>query len=262
MIIELGLGNNDISKVKDYWNSRPCNIKHSNKEIGSKEYFNEVSLRRYYVEPHIVKFANFENYKNKKVLEIGCGIGTDAAAFVEAGAIYTGIDLSVDSIVLAKKRFEISNLDGKFFESDAEALDLLDDFDLIYSFGVIHHSPNPRRIIEAAYRLARPGAELKIMLYAKNSWKATMIEAGLDQPEAQNGCPIALAYDEQDVNILLEGCFQLTGMEQAHIFPFVVDKYKNYEYELLPYFKEMPKPIFDALSKKYGWHLLISAVKI
>ena len=70
------------------------NIRHSSKEIGTKEYFEEVAKRKYLVEPHIIDFANFENYKNKKVLEVGCGIGTAAQSFVENGAIYTGIDLT------------------------------------------------------------------------------------------------------------------------------------------------------------------------
>ena len=83
-----------IHDVYDFWNQRPCNIRHSLKKVGTKEYFEEVTLRKYFVEPHILEFANFPNYKNKKVLEIGCGIGTAAQSFIENGATYTGIDLS------------------------------------------------------------------------------------------------------------------------------------------------------------------------
>ena len=80
-----------------FWNLQPCNIKHSNKKVGTKEYFDEVEKKKYFVEPHIPIFAEFPRWKNKKVLEVGCGIGTDAKNFCEAGADYTGMDLSQKS---------------------------------------------------------------------------------------------------------------------------------------------------------------------
>ena len=61
-----------IEDVKKFWNDRPCNIRHSSKELGSLEYFNEVSKKKFYVEPHILDFTKFPQWKNKKVLEIGC----------------------------------------------------------------------------------------------------------------------------------------------------------------------------------------------
>lgn len=261
MYKDLGLGIKDINTVRDYWNSRPCNIKHSKKRIGSKEYFNEVETRKYFVEPHIPIFADFKKWKGKRVLEIGCGIGTDAINFARAGADYTGIDLSKESITLAKKRFDIFGLKGQLIVMNAEEMDFENTFDLIYSFGVIHHSPNPRKIIESAYKASKKNGELSLMLYAKNSWKSAMIEAKLDQPEAQSGCPIALAFDKGDCALLLKDFFSILSIHQDHIFPFIVEKYKNYEYELLPWFKEMPHEVYDALCKAFGWHMLIKAIR-
>ena len=103
-----------IEVVKTFWNNIPCNINHSNKDLNTKEYFNEVSDKRYKVEPHILTFANFENYKDKKVLEIGCGIATDGQKFAENGAIYKGIDLTPKGIEIAKNRFKLFNLPGEF----------------------------------------------------------------------------------------------------------------------------------------------------
>jgi hypothetical protein len=97
------------------------------------------------------------------------------------------------------------------------------------------------------------------MLYAADSWKAIMIEAGFDQPEAQSGCPIAFSYTIEQVRELLEGQFQVIDSRQDHIFPYVVEKYVNYHYEPQPWFKAMPPEMFKALEKRLGWHLLITA---
>ena len=86
-----------------------------------------------------------------------------------------------------------------------------------------------------------------------------MIEGGFDQPEAQRGCPIATTYTEDMVRDLYKGLFEVTSISQAHIFPFVIEKYVNYEYELQPWFKAMPREMFAALERRLGWHMLITA---
>lgn len=254
-----------IEVVRSYWDSRPCNLRHSPKLTGTKEYFDEVEQRKYFVEPHIPGFAQFERWADKDVLEIGCGMGTDAVNFARAGARYTGADLSSVSLDLARKRFEVYGLKRTLIEANAEALDQhlpASSFDLIYSFGVIHHTPNQRGVVESARQLIRATGELRIMLYAKNSWKDIMIEEGFDQPEAQSGCPLATTYTEDMVRELFKDLFEPVEMRQAHIFPFVIEKYVNYEYELLPWFKAMPPAMFAALERRLGWHLLITAKPI
>ena len=139
-----------IDDVKQYWDDRPCNVKHSKKDLGSIEYFDEVERKRYTAEPHIPKFADFSAWIGKKVLEIGCGMATEGINFARHGADYTGTDLSIESLNLAQKRFQVYNQRGRFFEGNSENLSAFvpaEKYDLIYSFGVIHHSPKPNLII-------------------------------------------------------------------------------------------------------------------
>jgi len=250
-----------IEEVKKFWNDRPCNIKHSSKELGTIEYFDEVELKKFRAEPHILKFTEFPQWKNKKVLEVGCGLGTVGINFALNSADYTGVELSKESLEIAKKRFEVYNQSGKFYLGNAEELSSfvhIETYDLIYSFGVIHHSPHPEKIISEIKKYMNENSVLKIMLYAKDSWKNYMIDAGLDQPEAQYGCPIANTYTKQDVVELLDG-YEVFSIEQDHIFPYQIEPYKKGKYIKQPWFDAMPIGMFETLEKNLGWHLLITA---
>lgn len=248
-----------IEDVKAYWDARPCNVRHSDKPIGTLEYFNEVDARKYYVEPHILGFAEFDKWKGKRVLEIGCGIGTDAVNFAMAGAYYTGVDLSGQSLELARIRFSAYGLIGTFYMGNAEELSSfvpVQPFDLVYAFGSIHHCPHPEKIVSEVRKYMGPTSEFRLMLYAYDSWKRIMIDAGLDQPEAQAGCPIAATYTVKMAMDLLHD-FRIVELRQDHIFPYEVESYTRYEYRWLPYFKAMPQGVFDTLQQALGWHMLI-----
>src|SRR6185503_19479033 len=106
-----------------------------------------------------------------KVLEIGCGLGTDGAQFAEAGADYTGVDLTEAAVDLARKRFEFFDLPGKFQTADAEDLPFPDQsFDLVYSHGVLHHTPETAKAIKEIHRVLRPGGRAVVMLYHRDSY--------------------------------------------------------------------------------------------
>ena len=180
---------NDMNEVvTKFWDDRPCNIRHSSKEPGTKEYFEEVTKRKYFVESHILSFAKFDAYKGKSVLEVGCGIGTAAQSFMEAGAVYTGIDISPRSVELAKKRMDLFKLTGEVRVDDIQNGSFGEDrYDLVYSFGVLHHIPDLKSALQNIYKALKPGGEFKLIMYAEYSWKKLCIDVGLDQLEAQSG---------------------------------------------------------------------------
>jgi 2-polyprenyl-3-methyl-5-hydroxy-6-metoxy-1,4-benzoquinol methylase len=258
--------NATLTEVEEYWDKRPCNIRHSDNVIGTKEYFLEVSERRFFVEPHIREFMAPSELAGKNVLELGCGIGTDAALFAESGANYSGIELSSKSLEIAKNRFSLFDLQGKFIASSIEDFQISrNNFaspDLVYSFGVLHHTVNPLVALKNIVSQCKNGTEFRIMLYASNSYKYALIKAGVDQYEAQNNCPIAFTYTKQEAITLMEDAgLKVSQISQDHIFPYNVDKYKQYIYEKEPWFECMPPEHFKALKDNFGWHLLINAWK-
>ena len=243
-----------------YWDRQPCNLLHSDLPIGTREYFEANTARRYHVEPHLMSFADFPRWRGARVLEIGCGIGADAEQFVRHGAEYVGVDISGASVDLARKRFACMDLNGDFQVRDAsKGLADLGQFDLIWSCGVIHHWPDDRRLIAAAREVARPDAQLRIMLYATNSWKRAMIDAGLDQYEAQSECPYARTYTQDQVRDLLEPHWTMLEIQQDHCFMYNVSQYRQGRYVLEPWFAAMPQAMRDAMRKEFGWHLLVTA---
>lgn len=251
-----------IDQVRDFWNSRPCNIRHSDKPLGTREYFDEVERKKFTAEPHIMEFCDFPRWRGLRVLEIGCGIGTMAKNFAAHGADYTGVELSSDSLALTQKRFAVYDLPGRFYHGDAEHLTdfvPVQDYDLVFTWGVIHHSPNPGRILEQARSYMRSGTVLKVMVYADNSWKNYMIEAGLDQPEAQYGCPIAYTYTPEQLLTMIGPGFHQVSMHQDHIFPYQIEPYKQGRYLKHPWFETMPPDMFRVLERHLGWHLMLTA---
>lgn len=161
-------------KVREFWNSSPCGTYLIKQEEGTKEYFEAIDNYRYnkypYAYSHIPNVVVFEKWNSKRILEIGCGVGTDLSQFAKYGAIVTGIDLTQAGIELAKKRFEVLGLKGDLKVADAENLPFEDDyFDLVYSFGVLHHTPDTQRAINEAYRVLKPNGKAIVMLYHKRS---------------------------------------------------------------------------------------------
>jgi SAM-dependent methyltransferase len=198
------------------------------------------------------------------VLEIGPGIGSDAAEFARAGADYYAIDYSDESVKLAQQRFQVEELEGEFRcgdASDPASYKDLPAMDLVYSYGVIHHFPAIDNIIENVYNVLAPGGEFRFMVYAKNSWKQAMINKGLDQYEAQAGCPYAKSYTKDDIHELLEPQFEVLRLRQDHCFMYNVEQYKQGNYELEPWFAAMPEAMREAVREYLGWHLLVKARK-
>jgi SAM-dependent methyltransferase len=159
--------------VRSFWEEEPCGSSHAEAAEGTPDFFAEVERSRAELEPFIAKYADFEGATGSRTLEIGVGLGTDLVRFARAGARVTGVDLTEHSVRLVRRRLELDGLKGDVQVADAETLPFKNGaFDKVYSWGVLHHTPDSERAISEALRVLRPGGEACIMLYARRSWVA------------------------------------------------------------------------------------------
>jgi ubiquinone/menaquinone biosynthesis C-methylase UbiE len=160
------------NEVRDFWNSDPCGTRY----LQGTEDFDAHARARYALEPHIFDFAQFASAHGRRVLEIGVGMGADYLEWLKAGAIATGVDLSAASIEKARQRCLLAGYQPDLRVADAESLPFDDEtFDLVYSYGVMHHSPDTAQCIREARRVLKPGGQARIMIYHHPSLTGAML---------------------------------------------------------------------------------------
>ena len=271
----------DITLVKNYWNSRPCNVMHGTSARNTCEYYDEVAQKRYKAEPHILKFINASTWSGKFVLELGCGIGTDAIQLARAGARVVCVDLTENGINMCKKNFEVHGLRGEFYVGNIETLDNIlpadykNKFDLIYSFGVIHHTVNPKQVFDNIPNFLNDNGEFRCMLYSKfsyklfwvmhetKSWKLKGSEELIQYySEAQTGCPITHTYTFDEIQNLISPNMAITNIWKDHVFIWDIDSYKKNLFVVDKAFENVDEPFLGALKSELGWHTLFVAKKV
>ena len=159
-------------EVRDFWNSDPCGTRY----LEGQEDFEAHARARYSLEPYIPEFAGFASARGRRVLEIGVGMGADYLEWLKAGAQATGVDLSSNSLERARRRCELAGFNPDLRISDAEHLPFPDNtFDIVYSYGVMHHSPDTAQCVREAWRVLKPGGEARIMVYHHPSLTGLML---------------------------------------------------------------------------------------
>lgn len=172
--------------IQDWWKTNPmtygavhgqAGYEDGQYELGTREFFNRVDREFYSWNKPLHgtrpfdKIFPYDQYKDKKVLEIGCGLGTMLMNWAKTGADCTGIDLNPTSIHQTKKRFELNNLDADIQLADSRNLPFpKETFDYVYSWGVLHHSPDLDKSIAEFFRVLKPGGQFGIMLYNRRSF--------------------------------------------------------------------------------------------
>jgi ubiquinone/menaquinone biosynthesis C-methylase UbiE len=159
--------------VQEYWDREPCDTRNG-RSLERLGWFRELESVRYNLEPNILELAHFENAKELKVLEIGVGAGIDFSRWVRAGAIAVGTDFTVRALALTKEYLDLLGVDPgsyQLFKADAEQLEFPNEsFDIVYAYGVLHHTPDTLAAFRESFRVLRKGGQLKCMIYHSPSW--------------------------------------------------------------------------------------------
>ncbi len=262
------------SASNGYWSHHQPGFKFTDAEVGTPRFFAEVEAHRYALEPHIPEVVQFERWRGCDVLEAGCGIGTDGLQFARAGARYTGLDLTETAVDLARRRFELAGHEGRFVQGSITDLPFADEsFDLVFSWGVIHHTTDMERALAELVRVCRPGGRLLLMLYHRRSLFFVVYRAfvrflplarrlGLHFEGARAGERdgfIARHFTRSEVERLLRA----HGLKEIRVQPYGQDA------ELLPLPRRLRLPITERLPqapkdwilRRLGHQLGISASK-
>jgi SAM-dependent methyltransferase len=163
----------DKELVKAYWEAEPCAAQLAHAPPGTAPFYAEVGEAKDALEPYRIAFAGFQGTSGQDVLEVGIGLGVDFVRFARSGARAVGVDLTEAAVESARRLLALEGLAGTALASDAESLPFDDEsFDIVYSWGVLHHTPDTSRAVNEVYRVLRPGGEARIMLYALDSWFA------------------------------------------------------------------------------------------
>ena len=167
---------NPKESVEEFWDSSCCGEALYLQEPDKTGFISQAKSRYELEGSMIFPFARFDQSRGQLVLEIGVGLGADHQQFAQAGAKLFGIDLTARAIEHTRKRMEIFGLDSSLQVGDAENLPFDDEsFDVVYSWGVLHHSPNTGEAVKEVFRVLRVGGVARIMIYHKWSFVGFML---------------------------------------------------------------------------------------
>jgi ubiquinone/menaquinone biosynthesis C-methylase UbiE len=259
--------------TREQWSDNPCGAHVArNYEFGTREYFDAIEEYRYRdYAPWMKQAIGFDNHNGKRVLEVGCGTGTDLLQFARGGARVTGIDLTPRSIEIARRRFEVYGYSGEFAIGDAENLGFPDEsFDTFYSFGVLHHTPDTERAIREAHRVLRRGGQAIVMLYHRTSLYygvGLMLKRGILKGELMKRTPPEIMsryveYTETEGRPLVKA---YTRREARQLFSdfsdckISVNQLTRKELGLAG--RIFPEKTFQWLAQNFGWNLIITATR-
>jgi ubiquinone/menaquinone biosynthesis C-methylase UbiE len=267
-------------QVKEHWEQETCGTRYGDAQ-DRRTYFSQITTARYELEPYLPAFAGFSEAGGKRVLEIGVGAGSDFQNWCAHALHVTGVDLTEGAINLTRERLELNSISPSQYSlrtADAENLPFPDNsFDLVYSWGVLHHTPDTRRAFQEVMRVLKPGGAIKAMIYHVPSWVGlllylshgiargrvglTMKGAIFDHLESPGTKAYTLREAEEMVRSVglreIELRTELSPGDLLRIRPSA--KYQGLFSKLM--WKVYPRWVVKALGDRFGLYLLIEAQK-
>jgi SAM-dependent methyltransferase len=248
------------AEVRDYWNHHIHDLEITRHPVGSRGFFNDLDQYHFEKLHHLLRLVDFDGYRGRTVLDVGCGAAVDLARFARGGAVVTGVDLTPSAIALARANFEQQGLAGQFEVADGEQLPFPDSaFDLVYAHGVVQYTAHPRRLVEECRRVLKPGGQAIFQVYNRISWLnalSKLMKVGLEHDDA----PVLLKFSLGEFRSLLSGFSSVRIVPER--FPVTSRLHGGWKGTLyntvfVGTFNALPR----ALVRRFGWHLLAFCTK-
>jgi SAM-dependent methyltransferase len=244
-----------VDTVRDFWQSHINNEYYTAAERASDSYFKEIEERRYNAHYHLPELFESMAGADHSLLEIGCGIGVDSIQLAKRGFRVTAVDLTENALAVAEQFAGHRGVTIDFQLGNAEGLNFPDEsFDAVYTFGVLHHTPDIGRSVAEVHRVLRPGGTAYVMLYHRNSL-VNLVHRALRLPyespsDRKDHCPVVYTFSRSGVRKL----FRDFSSVQVHSeYPFT--------HGFGPLTTKLPLGIRRRLGRALGWHLMITAVR-
>ncbi len=227
---------------------------------GTREFFQDLDQYRYEKLNYLPRLVDFRSYSGKSLLEVGCGVGIDLTRFARAGAIVTGIDLSPIAIGLARKNIEQKGLEADLLVMNGEAMEFPDNsFDVVYAHGVLQYTADAKRMIGEIHRVLKPGGEVIVMVYNRNSWLALMRKM-TGVPLEHEDAPVLKMFSIRELRLMLAAFKDCRIVPER--FPVKTRLHSGWKAHLfndlfVGTFNMFPRP----LVRPFGWHLMAFARK-
>src|SRR5262249_43228251 len=243
------------AEVRAYWDRHIHDLEITRHPVGSRGFFDDLDQYHFEKLHHLLRLVNFDGYRGRSVLEVGCGAGVDLARFAKGGADVTGVDLAPLAIELARANFAQRGLVGRFDVADGERLPFHDNaFDLVYAHGVVQYTANPRKLVEECRRVLKPGGRAVFQVYNRVSWLnalSKLMKVGLEHDDA----PVLLKFSIAEFRRLLAGFSAVAIVpERFPVKSRLHGGWKGAVYNglFVGTFSALPRP----LVRRFGWHLL------
>src|SRR6266446_5186791 len=264
----------DKQRAREQWSNDPAGAAYgSQHEVGTREFFDEVERHRYTVyAPWMPEVMGFNEFAGARLLEVGCGMGTDLLQFARGGAKVTGVDLTPRSIEISRQHLSVYGAGGDFAITDGESLPFADEsFDVVYSNGVLHHTPDTAGAVREVHRVLRPGGLARVMLYHRGSayyWGQIIFRYGVLHGELLRGespgdiMSKYVEFNESGGRPLVKGYSPRGARQLFSMFREVkiqVEQLTRSELFFLGRF--IPEKVFQGLRRSVGWNVIIAARK-
>jgi SAM-dependent methyltransferase len=261
-------------RAREQWSQDPCGAEVDREhELGTREFFDEIERHRYTeYAAWMPRVMGFDQVRGARLLEIGCGMGTDLLQFARGGARCVGIDLTPRSVEISRHRFRLYGADGTFMISDGERLPFANEsFDVVYSNGVLHHTPDTAGAIREVHRVLRTGGIAKIMLYHRHSlnyWVEVILRRGifggqfLRGRSAEDIMSRVIEYSDHDARPLVKVYSRKQTRELFRMFKDVKVEVEQLTRAELRFLSPLvSESMLDRLRQRIGWNVIATAVK-